>query len=155
MGRRGYPDRADRENARPQRGLVVRDETLGGREITCVRGMPVTTVSRTAFDWAATFPATKAVARLDALMRATPFSNDEVNVLAAQHKGVRGIRRLSAALALVDGGAMSPRKPGYGCCCSTPAYQNPQHSTVASRPAFGRRVRPGLGGIQGRRGIRR
>jgi hypothetical protein len=98
------------KSVRPQKGLVVRDETLGRHEITQVRGLPVTTVCRTALDLGRHLPRRQAVARLDALMRATPFSIDEVNVLAAQHKGMRGVRTSTAALALVDGGAMSPKE---------------------------------------------
>jgi hypothetical protein len=98
------------KSVRPQRGLVVRDETLDRHEITQVRGLPVTTVCRTAFDLGRHLPRHQAVARLDALMRATPFSTEEVNVLAAQHKGMRGVRKSTAALALVDGGAMSPKE---------------------------------------------
>jgi hypothetical protein len=98
------------KNVRPQRGLVVRHELLGRHEITQVRGLPVTTVCRTAFDLGRHLPRQEAVARLDALMRAAPFSVDEVNVLAAQHKRMRGVRKSTAALALVDGGAMSPRE---------------------------------------------
>jgi hypothetical protein len=98
------------KSVRPQRGLVVRDETLDPHEITQLRGLPVTTVCRTAFDLGRHLPRREAVARLDALMRATPFSTEEVNVLAAQHKGMRGVRKSSAALALVDGGAMSPKE---------------------------------------------
>src|SRR5271169_3721593 len=80
------------ENARSQRGLLVRDETLDADEVTRVGCLPVTTV-----------------ARLDALMRATLFSIDEVKALAQRHKGARGLRTLRAALGLVDGGAMSPK----------------------------------------------
>jgi hypothetical protein len=98
------------KSVRPQRGLVVRDETLDSHEITQLRGLPVTTVCRTAFDLGRHLPRREAVARLDALMRATPFSTEEVNVLAAQHKGMRGVRKSTAALALVDGGAMSPKE---------------------------------------------
>jgi hypothetical protein len=98
------------KSARPQNSLVVRDETLGRHEVTQIRGLPVTTVCRTAFDLGRHLPRHQAVARLDALMRATPFSTEELNVLAAQHKGLRGVRRSMAALALVDGGAMSPRE---------------------------------------------
>jgi len=98
------------ENARPQRGVVVRDETLAPREITLVRQLPVTTVCRTAFDLGRHRPRGEAVARLDALMRATPFSIDDVNELAQLHPGVRGLRRLRASLTLVDGGAASPRE---------------------------------------------
>lgn len=98
------------KSVRPQRGLVVRDETLDPHEITQLRGLPVTTVCRTAFDLGRHLPRREAVARLDALMRATPFSTEEVNVLAAQHKGMRGVRKSTAALALVHGGAMSPKE---------------------------------------------
>jgi hypothetical protein len=98
------------KNVRPQRGLVVRDETLDPHEVTQLRGLPVTTVCRTAFDVGRHLPRRQAVARLDALMRAAPFSTEEVNVLAAQHKGMRGVRKSTAALALVDGGAMSPKE---------------------------------------------
>ncbi len=98
------------KSVRPQRGLVVRDETIDGHEIAHLRGLPVTTVCRTAFDLGRHLPRREAVARLDALMRATSFSIDDVNDLALQHKGLRGVRRLRAALALVDGGAMSPKE---------------------------------------------
>lgn len=98
------------ENARPHHGLLVRDESLEGHEVTCVQGLPVTTVCRTAFDLGRHLPRNAAVSRLDALMRAAPFSIDDVGVLEAQHKGARGLRRLRAALALVDGGAMSPKE---------------------------------------------
>jgi hypothetical protein len=89
---------------------VVRDEILDRHEIVQLRGLPVTTVWRTAFDLGRHLPRNQAVARLDALMRAMPFSIDEVKMLAAQHKGARGVRKLRAALALVDGGAMSPKE---------------------------------------------
>lgn len=98
------------ENARPHHGLLVRDEALDDREVMCVRGLPVTTVPRTAFDLGRHLPRNAAVSRLDALMRAAPYSNDDVEALAAQHKGARGLRRLREALGLVDGGAMSPKE---------------------------------------------
>jgi hypothetical protein len=98
------------QNSRLQRGLVVRDETLDPDEVTRVRRLPVTTVTRTAFDLGRHLPRGEAVARLDALMRATPFSIDDVNALAQRHKGARGLRRLRAALPLMDGGAASPKE---------------------------------------------
>jgi hypothetical protein len=70
------------KSARPQRGLVVRDETLGTDEIARVRRLPVTTIARTAFDLGRHLPRGDAVARLDALMKVAPFSVDDVNVLA-------------------------------------------------------------------------
>jgi len=99
-----------RQNSRLQRGLVVRDETLDPDEVTHVRRLPVTTAVRTAFDLGRHLPRGEAVARLDALMRATPFSIDDVDALAQRHKGARGLRRLRAALPLIDGGAASPKE---------------------------------------------
>lgn len=120
------------ENARPQPGLVVRDESLDAHEITWTRGLPVTTVCRTAFDLGRHLPRHEAVARLDALMRATSFSIDDVNALAAQRKGARGLRRLRTALALVDGESMSPRETWlrlllHDAGLPKPALQVPLH----------------------------
>ncbi|HET6731815.1 hypothetical protein [Mycobacterium sp.] len=80
---------------RPQSGLVVRKDALTDAEITKVAGIAVTTPARTAFD---------------ALMRASPFSQEDVLLLAKRHRGARGLKALRAALPLVDGGAASPRE---------------------------------------------
>lgn len=95
---------------RRQTGLLVRDESLHPDEITTVAGVRVTTVARTAFDLARHLPRDQAVARLDALRRVRSFSADEVLLLADRHRGARGLRRVRAALPLVDGGAESPRE---------------------------------------------
>lgn len=97
-------------NTRVQTGLIVRDETLADDEVTKVAGIPVTTSARTAYDLARYLPRGKAVARLDALARATPFSTEDVLLIAKHHKGARGSRRLRAALPLVDAGAASPKE---------------------------------------------
>ncbi|WP_409435571.1 endonuclease domain-containing protein [Mycobacterium sp. SMC-14] len=97
-------------NTRPPQGLIVRDETLSDDEITKVAGMPVTTSARTAYDLARHLPRGKALARLDALARATPFSAEDVLLIAKHHKGARGLRRLRSVLPLVDAGAASPRE---------------------------------------------
>lgn len=97
-------------SARPQRGLVVRNESLADDEITRVAGIPVTTPARTAFDIGRRLPRDEAVARLDALMYATPFSVEDVLLLAKRYPGSRGLRRLRVALPLVDGGAASPKE---------------------------------------------
>ena len=47
---------------------------------------------------------------MDALMRARPFSAEEVLVLAKRYRGARGVGLLKDALPLVDGGAASPRE---------------------------------------------
>jgi hypothetical protein len=95
---------------RRQRGLIVRNETLDEDEVTMIAGIQVTTPARTAFDLARHLPRDKAVARLDALMNVRPFSIEDVSLLAKRHRGARGLRRLRAALPLVDGGAESPKE---------------------------------------------
>ena len=106
----GTPIELVSKNARPHSGLVIRNETLPDDEITHVGRLPVTTAARTAFDLGRHLPRSEALARLDALMYATPFSADAVLVLTQRHPGARGVRRLRGVLPLVDGGAASPRE---------------------------------------------
>lgn len=98
------------DNGRPPRGLIVRNDTLADDDVTCVAGLPVTTVVRTAFDLGRYLPRQRAIARLDALSRAICFSTDEVLLLADRHRGARGVRRLREVLPLVDRGAASPKE---------------------------------------------
>lgn len=97
-------------NGRPPKGLVVRNEKLDAGETITVEGLPVTTIARTAFDLGRHLPRGKALARLDALAWAGGLHLGEVCGLADRNTGARGIRRLRAALPLVDGGAASPRE---------------------------------------------
>jgi hypothetical protein len=97
-------------SARPHRGLTVRNETLGDDEVTRVVGLPVTTPARTAFDLGRHLVRDAAAARLDSLMHATPFSTEEVLLLAKRYRGARGVRGLRRVLPLVDGGAASPKE---------------------------------------------
>jgi hypothetical protein len=97
-------------NTRPPRGIVAREEVLGDDEITRVAGLPVTSLTRTAYDLGRHLPRAQAVSRLDALMRMTPFSAEGVLQLAERYPAARGVRRLRSALPLVDGGAASPKE---------------------------------------------
>lgn len=97
-------------NTRPPPGLIARDEMLADDEVTRVVGLPVTTPARTAYDLGRHLPRGQAVARLDALMRAKPFSIEDVLLLDKRHVGARGVRRLRSVLPLVDGGAASPKE---------------------------------------------
>ncbi len=97
-------------NPHPPAGVITRNQRLEPDEITRVAGLPVTTPARTAFDLARQRPRGEAVARLDALMRATPFSTEEVLMLAERRPRARGLRKLRAALPLVDPGAASPKE---------------------------------------------
>jgi hypothetical protein len=79
-------------------------------EITVGDEVSVTTVARTAFDLGRYQKRPAAIARLDALMRATPFSTDEVTMLMTRYGPVRGVRQLRELLPLVDPGAASPQE---------------------------------------------
>ena len=98
------------DHARSPSGLLVRNEALTDDEITRVAGLPVTTRARTAFDLGRHLRRDEAVARLDALMRASPFSIEDVLLLAKRYRGARGLKSLRIALPLVDGGAASPKE---------------------------------------------
>ncbi|KLO39938.1 hypothetical protein ABW17_18440 [Mycobacterium nebraskense] len=97
-------------NPHPPPGVITLNRRVDPDEVTHVGGLPVTSLARTAFDLARQLPTGKAVARLDALMRATPFSSEEVLMLAKRYAGARGLRNLRAALPLVDPGAASPKE---------------------------------------------
>lgn len=95
---------------RPPAGVIARDEALGDDELTRVACLPVTSLARTAYDLGRHLPRDQAVARMDALMHATPFSIEDVLLLAKRYPGARGLRRLRPVLPLVDGGAASPKE---------------------------------------------
>lgn len=97
-------------SARSHEGLIVRNQTLAGDEITKVGGLPVTTPVRTAFDLGRHLDTDTAIVRLDALKWATFFSVDDVMQLAQRYPGARGLRQLKTVLPLVDGGAASPKE---------------------------------------------
>ena len=97
-------------NQHPPAGVLTRNQRVEPDEVTSVAGLPVTTSARTAYDVARQFPRDEAVARLDALMRASPFRPDEVLALATRYPRARGLRRLRATLPLVDPGAASPKE---------------------------------------------
>lgn len=97
-------------NTRPPGGVLTRRETLRVGETQIRDGLTVTTPERTAFDIGRRGAVRSAVARLDALARATGFKVDDVLRLAAAHPRSPGLRRLEAALGLVDPGAQSPRE---------------------------------------------
>jgi len=95
---------------RPPRGIVARNESLAHDEWTHAGQIPVTTPARTAFDLGRHLRRGQALARLDALMRATSFSIENVELLIKRYRGARGVRQLRELLPLVDGGAASPRE---------------------------------------------
>ncbi len=107
-------------------GVVTRNHRVGPDEVTRVAGLPVTTLARTAFDLGRRLPIGEAVARLDALMRATPFRVEEVLSLCERYRGARGLRRLRSALPLVDAGAASPKETWLRLLLSDAGLPAPQ-----------------------------
>ncbi len=97
-------------NARAPQRVVTRHQLLSANEFELLDGLPVTTPERTAFDLGRRGGLNRAVAQLDALAAATDFKVNDVLELAGAHRHTRGLRQLETALALVDGGAQSPKE---------------------------------------------
>lgn len=97
-------------NHRPPEGLVTRNESLLSDEVVQLGAMSVTTPERTAFDLARRGQLGQAVARLDALARATHLKLDDVQALGLRHPHVKGLRQVDRVLDLVDAGAESPQE---------------------------------------------
>lgn len=97
-------------NGRAPKGVVTRDDLLLPGEMETLCGLPVTTPTRTAFDLGRRGGLASAVARLDALSRATSFEVGQVSELAGRHHNARGLRQLETALGLIDAGAQSPKE---------------------------------------------
>ncbi|HET7742587.1 MAG TPA: hypothetical protein VFL67_18210 [Mycobacterium sp.] len=97
-------------NNRSPAGVITRRDTLLDGEVMIIDDLPVTTADRTAFDLARRGPVGQAVARLDALARATHFKVDDVQALSLRHPRVMGLRRTAQVLDLVDAGAESPKE---------------------------------------------
>ena len=97
-------------NPRPPAGIITRNCQLGVDEVTRVAGLPVTTAARTAFDLGRQLAAADAMARLNALMRATPFSTPATLMLTTRYARARGVRQLRTLLPRIDPGAASPRE---------------------------------------------
>ena len=90
--------------------VITRHDLLLDGEVLVLDGMTVTTAHRTAFDLGRRGRFADAVARLDALIRATGIASADVLALAECHRHTRGLRQLERALELADGGAQSPKE---------------------------------------------
>lgn len=144
-------------NTRPPEGIIARAERLDDDEVTTCECIAVTTPARTAYDLGRHLPRAEALMRLDALKRATAYLDDEVLELTRRHKGARGMRQLLELLPLVDGGAASPQETRLRLLYLDAGFPRPSTQIAI----FGRAVeghpqaRHGLGGLQGRLGVRR
>jgi hypothetical protein len=113
-------------NAKAPTAVITRNDLVHPHEVTTIDGLPVTTVARTAFDLGRRGDVGTAVARLDALARATRFSVDEVLDIAAQHRHARGLRQLDRALTLFDRGADSPKETWLRLMLIDEGFPRPQ-----------------------------
>lgn len=133
--------RADRH---AQRGIVVHSYQLTPDEVRTIRGMRVTTAARTAFDIGCGLPVATAVPILDALLNATGIEPADVAAVADRHPGTRGIRRLRAALELVDGGAESPQETRLRLLLVGAGLPKPE-TQIEVRGLHRRRIRVDMG----------
>lgn len=121
-------------NARAPHGVITRADQLRDGEVMAVRGLPVTTAERTAFDLGRRGPLTGAVARLDALMRATKIDVTAIDALAADHPHTRGLRQLEKALDLVNPGAESPKETWLRLLLIRHGFPHPQTQIPVPAP---------------------
>jgi very-short-patch-repair endonuclease len=113
-------------NHRAPRGVITRDDLILPGEVETLAGLPVTTAARTAFDLARRGPEWKAVAGLDALVRATEYKDADVLPMVGCHPHARGIRRVGRMLGLVDAGAESRKESWLRLVVINGGYPRPQ-----------------------------
>ncbi|MGE2833783.1 DUF559 domain-containing protein [Mycobacterium sp. SMC-4] len=99
-----------RRQAAAVNGIVIHRDTLADDEVCTVRGIPVTTPVRTAFDLGRWNPLVDAVIRVDALANATRITSADVEPLVDRHRGERGLVGLRTVLDSMDSGAESPQE---------------------------------------------
>jgi hypothetical protein len=115
-------------------GVLIRRETLLDEEVSVVRGIATTTADRIAFDLARRDSVGEAVARLDALARATHFKAVDVQELARRHPHVKGSRRVDRVLDLVDERAESPKETWLRLVLIAAGFPRPQTQIAVPRP---------------------
>ncbi|OYN82839.1 type IV toxin-antitoxin system AbiEi family antitoxin [Mycolicibacterium sphagni] len=121
-------------NNRSPHGVVTRRETLLPDELTWSGAIPVTTVTRTAFDLARRSTRRRAIADLDALANATHFTTEDVLTIADAHPRLRGVRRLPAMLNALDAGAQSPRETYLRLDLINAGFPRPKTQIPVARP---------------------
>jgi hypothetical protein len=104
------PAELNQPSQRKTREIVLHNDTLSTDEIEIVRGIPVTTAARTAFDHGRRYGRTLAVIRVDALLQATALKLADIDPLIDRHRGARGIVQLREVVRLADAGAESPQE---------------------------------------------
>lgn len=113
-------------NRRPPAGIHTWSDCIDDDEIVVIRGMRVCVPARAALDIASRYPVDRAVAAIDALAHTTKLDMVAVEKLMARYPGRRGIRKVGAAIALVDAGAESPRETWLRLIVIRAGYPRPQ-----------------------------
>lgn len=121
------------------RDIVLHNDTLSPDEIAIVRGIPVTTAARTAFDHGRRYGRTLAVIRVDALLQATALKLADIDALIDRHRGARGLVQLREVVRLADAGAESPQETRTRLLL-TDAGLRPQQTQVDVFNRFGDHV---------------
>lgn len=123
-------------NRRGTAGADVWEERIDDDEIAVIDGIRLTTPARTAVDLARRLPLDAAVAAVDALAQATELKMADVELLVDRYSGRRGIKPARAALALVDGGAQSPKETWLRLLLMRAGFPRPQ-TQIAVRNEWG------------------
>ena len=97
-------------NPRTPGGVIARRDLLLAGEVVTIGDLAVTTPARTGFDLGRRGAPVRALARVDALLRATSLQRTSVSDLARRHRRARGLRQLERVLALADPGSQSPKE---------------------------------------------
>ncbi|WKG03181.1 DUF559 domain-containing protein [Mycolicibacterium sp. HK-90] len=111
---------------KPPGKVITRQDLICDGEVMRIDGLSVTSVERTAFDLGRRGLIGAAVARLDALARATGLKADDVLALAARHRHARGLRQLERALDLFDPGGQSPKETWLRLMLIDAGFPRPQ-----------------------------
>ncbi|WP_328360066.1 DUF559 domain-containing protein [Mycobacterium sp. NBC_00419] len=124
-------------NARPPQGITTHYLRMHCDEYVEMDNLLVTTPARTAFDIGRRRPARVAVARMDALFRATGVSVEEVAAVAGKHRGAPGLRQLETVLRWVDPGAQSPKESWLRMILVEAGLPRPRTQIPVRRPEGG------------------
>jgi hypothetical protein len=111
-------------------GVQTWEERIDVDEIEVLADMRVTSPARTALDLARRLPLGVAVAAVDALTQATELKMADIELLVDRYSGRRGVRAARAALALVDGGAQSPKETWLRLLLMRAGFPRPQTQIV-------------------------
>ena len=122
----GAPAQIIHDNRHPPKGIHTWADRFEDDEVELIDGMLLTTPARTALDLACRYPVDSAVAKIDALARATKLKMADVELLAERYAGRRGIRRARVALGLVDSGAESTRETWLRLLLIRAGFPRPQ-----------------------------